>query len=545
MEQTRYERQEIAPSGPPPLLLWLAVVLFFLLIVAALAGLSYFSSGQRLASLLPYSAIAIGGVALFLIAGTIIFRRRLPHFLWLWTILGIIVVFTAGGILAIWGYRTVLPPRYQEQFITEVPLLRALMPPTPQGGFIPTSAATEAFSAEDLLSAPLFSTPTIDAEMGSGEIATTGLTSTPQEVILPTAVPTEIPPTLAPTFTPTPLPPTSVSVAPTAAIELVSQQVVSNFSAPPSSRIYGLTHVQQGWNNCGPANVTMALSLYGWRQDQDYAASFLRPDKEDKNVSPSEIVQFINEQTGVRAVTRIGGDLNLLKQFIVNNIPVIIERSYTPEGYDWIGHYQTVVGYDDNAHVIYVYDSYLGTGVAGAGMSEPYSHFDEGWQAFNRVFIAIYDQGRESIVQNILGPRADVTAANQIALETARNEARANRQNPFVWFNMGTAFDKLGMYEDAARAFDEATRLNIPFRMLWYQFGSFDAYFNVGRYGDVMALVDNNLTNGGQYVEETYYWQGQVFQAEGQTQQAVEAYQRALLHNPRYTAAQQALDSLS
>jgi len=537
MEQRLYEPQEpIHPSGPPPLLLWLAVVFLFLLIVATLAGLSYFSSGQRLAVFVPYVGITVIGLVVAILGGTLVFRRNLPKFFWLWMFIGLIIVLTAGSFAVALGYRTVLPPRYQEQFLTEVPFLRAFLPPTPEGGIVATSAATSAFSAEDLLAAPpLFATAT---EPSAAVIPPTEM------VIIPT-----LPPTLETTATPDPtateVAATSISIAPTSAATVAPQQVVERFTMPVSSRMYGFTHVQQGWNNCGPANITMALSYYGWRESQEFAANLLKPDDEDKNVSPNELVRFVNEQTAVRAITRIGGDLELLKAFIVNNIPVIVETSYAPEGFDWIGHYQTVVGYDDNAQSLYIYDSYLGTGIAGAGLSESYVSFDTGWQAFNRVFIAIYEPDREGIVQNILGDYADVRQSAQIALDTAVREARANPQSPFPWFNMGSSYTKLGMYEEAASAFDQATQRSLPFRIWWYQFSPFEAYFNTGRYDDVLALVNNNLANGGQYIEETYYWQGRVFAERGQTQEASTAFQRALTHNPRYQDAQTALNSLN
>ncbi len=526
---------EDSPGGPPILLMWLALVALFLIIVVALAGLSFFSGGQRLALLIPYIGIAVTGIALAIIGGAFIYRRRLPRLLWLWASLAIIIVMAGGVAASVWAYQNVLPPRYQEQFVEEIPVLRAFLPPTPQGGVLPTLAATSAISIDDLLSAPLLP-PTATAEAQQVIAPTATL---PPPTLPPTALPTDTPP--PPTQTP---PPTSAALMPTAVSTAIVPQVVSSFSRPASSRMYGFTHVQQGWNNCGPANVTMALSYFGWRESQDYAASILRPDREDKNVSPHELVDFVNTQTGVRAITRIGGDLDLLKQFIVNNIPVIIERSYTPEGFDWIGHYQTVVGYDDNARIFYVYDSYLGTGTGGAGLAENYTAFDAGWQAFNRVFIAIYEPDRESVVQGILGERADVNRAAEIALETARAEARADRQNAFAWFNMGAALTRLGNYEEATRYFDEARRLNLPFRMLWYQFYPFQAYYEVGRFDDVLALVNNNLVNGGQYVEETHYWHGRVLAAQGRRSEAVAAFQRALARNRNYTAAQQALNAL-
>ena len=37
----------------------------------------------------------------------------------------------------------------------------------------------------------------------------------------------------------------------------------------------------------------------------------------------------------------------MLKRLLANNLPVIIETGYMYEGSSWLGHYQTVVGYDD------------------------------------------------------------------------------------------------------------------------------------------------------------------------------------------------------
>jgi hypothetical protein len=326
----------------------------------------------------------------------------------------------------------------------------------------------------------------------------------------------------------------------------IDEVQVSVPSHPASARLFGFTHTKQTWNNCGPANITMALSYFGWNDDQSVAASFLKPDKEDKNVNPGEMVAFVNENTQVRAITRIGGSLDLLKEFIANEFPVVIETGYMPEGYDWIGHYQTVVGYDDLIRVFYIYDSYLGTGENAAGIPEDYEDLDKNWQDFNRTFIVLYPPERETEVAQILGDRADLAGAAENALQVAQDEARANPQDPFAWFNIGTALTKLERYDEAAVAYDQSRRVGVlPWRITWYQHGIFEAYFNTQRYSDVIALVNANLTNGAQYVEETYYWQGKVLAAQGDFQSARSAYSRALQHNPRYLAAQDALDQLN
>ncbi|MBC8097916.1 MAG: tetratricopeptide repeat protein, partial [Armatimonadetes bacterium] len=235
-------------------------------------------------------------------------------------------------------------------------------------------------------------------------------------------------------------------------------------------------------------------------------------------------------------------DLNLIKLFISNGIPVIIETGYMPEGYDWIGHYQTVIGYDDAAGVFYINDSFL-----GASTVEAYSFVDSFWRHFNRRFIIVYKPDDEALVARILGKLADPDQAAQHALETAAQEGQQNPSDPYVFFNIGSAYAALGDYELAAAGYDVARQKEnppLPFRMLWYQFGMFEAYYNVGRYNDVIALAESNLLTTGNYVEEIHYWYGQALAAQGKTTDAISAFRQALRLNANYDAAQTALDAL-
>lgn len=454
----------------------------------------------------------------------------------LWGVIALFVLAIIGSVAGIWVFRDVLRPSQQQRVMDSFPFMRAFM----RGGeALPTPdlQITSTISAESLLDLPV-----VVATSTSTPTEEPSVTSTPVAVV-PTASPTveATSATPAPTRTATSLPtPTPVTPEPTA-LGRVSTSLNAN-------RLYGFTHIQQDWNNCGPANVTMALSYYGWAEDMTVASTYLKTDREDKNVSPGELVSFVNEETGVRAITRIGGDLDLLRTLLANNFPVIIETGYMFEGYDWIGHYRTLVAYDDSQQIFYIYDSFLGAGDSGQGITETYRALDEHWRAFNRTFIVIYQQEREGEVAAILGDLADPQLAAAHALEVAQEEATANPQDSFAWFNMGTAFTRLGQFEDAAVAFDQARRVEfpeLPWRMLWYQFGMYEAYFNVGRYEDVLSLVEINLINGGQYVEETFYWQGRVYAAQGLTSQAAESYRRALSQNSHYTAARQALDALN
>jgi tetratricopeptide (TPR) repeat protein len=81
--------------------------------------------------------------------------------------------------------------------------------------------------------------------------------------------------------------------------------------------------------------------------------------------------------------------------------------------------------------------------------------------------------------------------------------------------------------------------------MLWYQFGPFETYYNIGRYDDVLSLASANITSSSGYIEEMYYWQGLTYLKRGMTAEAASAFRTALNRNPDYVEAKTALDSMS
>ena len=467
-----------------------------------------------------------------------------------WAVVGLFLVVLVGGFAGVFIFRETLQPSQQQRIIDQFPFMRSFLKPTPEGGILPTVAPPDEGSDPlDLLNMPVAGTPSAtknsDADMQTEEAET-------QPTDVPTDQPTktsELPsatPTQPPTATSTSLPPTPIPTATqvTAAADTLASSNASTLAIPNSGRMFGFRHEQQRWNNCGPANITMALSFYGWQQDQTYAANILKPNREDKNVSPHELAQFVNQETGVRAIVRMGGNIETLKALVANEFPVIIETGAMFEAYDWIGHYRTLIAYDDVFRTMYFFDSFLGIGENGQGVTESYENVDKDWQAFNRTFIVLYQQGEEARLQQVLGELYDEAEAAAIAFETAQDEARANPQNGHAWFNMGTSLTAMGRYQEAATAFDQARRLDMPWRMLWYQFGPFEAYYQVGRYDDILSLVQINLNNAEE-LEETYFWQGRVFEAQGNTAQAANSYRRALNYNPNFTEARNALDTLS
>ena len=104
----------------------------------------------------------------------------------------------------------------------------------------------------------------------------------------------------------------------------------------------------------------MGLSYYGWDGTQEDTAAVLKPNQEDKNVTPQQMVDYVTQYTNLNAIWRMAGDLDSIRWLVANNFLVIIESGFEPAGEGWFGHYETVIGYDDSAGTITVYDSYLG-----------------------------------------------------------------------------------------------------------------------------------------------------------------------------------------
>lgn len=305
---------------------------------------------------------------------------------------------------------------------------------------------------------------------------------------------------------------------------------------PPSAAIGGFRHEYQTWNNCGPATASMALSALGAAGDQSEAALFLKPDPDDKNVGPEELAAYAR-QRGYGATVRVNGTIERLKSLLAAGFPVIVETWFIPEPGDEMGHYRLLSGYDDGAGLFTALDSYHGPNVR-----LPYAEFDELWRVFNRTYVVVYPSNQAEAVQVLLGPDADDGAMFAAAAARARADL-ATRLDAFGWFNLGSSLVGAGDMPAAAEAFDEARALGLPWRMLWYQFGPFEAYAAAGRWPEVAALAEANLANA-ENLEESHYWLGRARAQAGDLDGARAAWRRALALNPNAALAREALDNL-
>ena len=68
----------------------------------------------------------------------------------------------------------------------------------------------------------------------------------------------------------------------------------------------------------------MALTYWGWDGNRDVVGKYVKPSDKDKNVMPYEMEDFVETQTsGLAALTRMGGNLELIKRMLAAGFPVV------------------------------------------------------------------------------------------------------------------------------------------------------------------------------------------------------------------------------
>ncbi len=340
---------------------------------------------------------------------------------------------------------------------------------------------------------------------------------------------------------------------------------------PEQAILDGVVYVDQHerWNYCGPANLAMALNFWGWPGDRDDIARVVKPGindpeldfiqqgRHDKNVMPSEMIDFVAEETAFHIVARYGGDMELLKKLIANGYPVLVEKGYYEEDYTgktaWLGHYLFTTGYDEGTGEFVVQDAYL---KPGNNIRVDYQTYLEGWRSFDYIFMVIYPPERQEEVFNLLGPWADPSWSYQNALEIAEQEIQtlSGVDLFFAWFNKGTSLVKMENYLDAGEAFDQAYQIygdlsdddtTRPYRITWYQTSPYQAYYFSGRYQDVINLANFTFeTIDDDTLEESLYWRGLAHYALGNKAQAKQDLYQSVWLNPNFDAGVYQINNL-
>lgn len=351
------------------------------------------------------------------------------------------------------------------------------------------------------------------------------------------------PPTLTRTGPIIPSPPSTPTEQPTATSTATPSPTLDHHPAAQTVELTGFAHAWQTWNNCGPATLAMHLSYFGSTSSQAEVAAVLRSNGEDRNISPKELASFARSQ-GFQALARVNGDADRIRLLLSNGVPVLIETWLEPEPGDGMGHYRLLTGYDNAQQEWIAYDVLVSTGVAAnrpyRGIRLPYVEVAQLWAVFNRAYVLVYTEDFAPAVLSILGQDADEASMWQRALLSAEEEVQQRSEDAFAWFNLGTDLVVLGESEKAAAAYDRARVIGLPWRMLWYQFGPFQAYYETDRYEELIALADATIALTSD-VEKLFYWKGLGLQAMGDSTGARRAFQRALALNPNYVEAANAL----
>ncbi len=314
---------------------------------------------------------------------------------------------------------------------------------------------------------------------------------------------------------------------------------------PASFALEGMGLEYQTMNNCGPANLSMNLTYWGWTTNQHITEEALKTHKDDRNVMLQEMLDFVQANTNLKGQLRYGGDIEVVKRLLSGGFPVLLERGHTDEEDGWMGHYSIITAYDDNTQTVQIPDTLLGM------MNLTYTELEHDWWHFDGIYLVVYPSEREQEVLSLLGEDADSSKnlQNTLAKVEARIQQVSGQDLFFALYSKGSILVEMGDYLGAAQAYDQAfavyNQLDFglrPWRITWYQVGPYLAYYYSGRYQDVFNLADQTITNTSfPSLPETWYWGGQAALMLTDKDTAADYFRKALEFYPGWDLATQGL----
>jgi tetratricopeptide (TPR) repeat protein len=316
-------------------------------------------------------------------------------------------------------------------------------------------------------------------------------------------------------------------------------------------QLEGIVQEYQRMNSCGPTNLALALRYWGWVGEQIDIEQVVKPRLEDLNVTPQEMLTYVQENTQQDAVLRFGGTVDLLKRLVAAGYPVLVERGFVnldEEWKGWLGHYGVVDGYDDAQNAVHIPDTVNGN------IWIDYDTLQKFWDEFSGTYLVIFPPDEREIVLGLLGDHADpeYNLNYTLALFRERSEKADRSEQYFAYYSLGELLVMKRDYVNAAEAFDKAFEVygwlpveDRPWRMLWYQVGPYEAYYYTGRYKDVVRLTYKTITDASTAaLPETFLWSGRANVALGNTQTAIFDFNRVLQWHPGWPPAVAELKAL-
>ena len=299
-------------------------------------------------------------------------------------------------------------------------------------------------------------------------------------------------------------------------------------------------HAFQSFNNCAPAALAITLSYYDVFKTQQELANDLRPYNnpqgvnDDKSTAPWELGEKA-EEYGLVPYYRGNGSIDLLRQFIAADIPVVM-RTLLHANEDF-AHYRVAKGYDHVAREIIQDDSY-----EGKNLGFSYEKFQALWQQFNYEYLILVPSGKRAVAEGILGENLDAKVSWQGAVRTAEAELAADPDNLRARLNLSVAAYWVGDFERSVAEFEKIDD-RLPQIVLWYQPQPIQAYLELGNHAKVLEWANKLLARNISY-EEMYILRGKVYLEQNRPELAQKEFEQAVLYNQNSKAAQEALASV-
>lgn len=321
-------------------------------------------------------------------------------------------------------------------------------------------------------------------------------------------------------------------------------KIIEPITTLPSTKLIpNLSWVGQTFNNCSSVGLMIALSHWGIIDTQEKIAEATRPwnnrngDNDDKSVTLYELADYAKANYGLLTYVRPNGNIELLKKFVANDIPVLTRALMYPK--DDIVHYRVIRGYDENKRIVIETD-----GIEGRERPYTYEEWMHMWKDFNYSYLIIVPKEKQKLVESILKEETDEKMAWQNAKVRAIDEVSKDPSNLRSKYNEITAMYYLGDYEGTVREFekieDQLTR-----RKLWYQGEPIDAYFKLAKYDRVIELVDKIANDNNKSISELYVLKGKILESRGDTLGAKAEYEKAVYYNKHLKSAQESLKKIS
>lgn len=264
---------------------------------------------------------------------------------------------------------------------------------------------------------------------------------------------------------------------------------------PPQVTLKNVGHEHQALNNCGPVNAMIVLNYHGHGLTQAQAARALKDSPQDVEVSTREVADYL-ETFGLKTLIRYGGDLNVIRSLLVQELPVIVQQRLEPG--DDTAHFRTVYAYSPDGLV-------ASDPLRGADLRLSNDTFIDLWNYYNGEYLVVYPPEREADVQAALGRDWEEQTNWQQLLKKSRTQTRENPDDAFAWWGQGAAQLALGQEEKAAQAFDRAVEAGVPLQYYWYRQEAFEAWNQTSQHQKTLSLTEKVLAQQPGIKEVEFY----------------------------------------